>query len=164
MKSRGASDESVISHLLLHRADIPPVVGADVLWQLRKAGAGQPVIAFLSTLAAVDIGETGEGGEVVAAPMTGIGPGYAADMGWAAAGYPTGGYYGTGGYFGAGGLFGSGARFGRGGHFGLHVHPFVHGPKLFGHFFPPRGPMVVHHGGMPTRAAVNAAPSRMRMR
>ena len=155
MKSRGASDESVISHLLLHRAEIPPVVAADAVGQFRKAGVGQPVIAFLSTLAAVDIGETGEGGEIVAAPMTGIGPGYATGMDWAAAGYPMGGYYGAGGYFGLGG------RFGRGGHFGAHGHPFVHGPKLFDHFFPPR---VMHHGNMPTRAAVNAAPSRMRMR
>jgi hypothetical protein len=166
MKSRGASDESVISYLLLHRADIPPVVAAEAVRQLRKAGAGQPVIAFLSTLGAVDIGETGEGSEIVAAPMTRIGPGYAADMDWAAAGYPMGGYYGTGGHFGPGGLFGSGGRFGRGGHFGSHGHPFFffHASKLFGRFFPLRRPMLVHQGHMPTRAAVNAAPSRMRAR
>ena len=154
MKRHGASDETVISHLRLHRADMPPLVAADAITQLRKAGAGQPVIAFLSALAAVDIGETGEGGEIVAAPMTSIGPGYAADVDWAAAGYPMDGYYGPGGYSGSGG------RFGRGGHFGSHGHPFFHGPKLLSHFFPPGRPMPVHHGHM----AMHAAPSHMRTR
>jgi hypothetical protein len=62
-KSQGASDAAVISYLRAHAAELPPVVGSDDVKQLRKAGAGKGVVAYLATVAAVDIGETGEGYE-----------------------------------------------------------------------------------------------------
>jgi ABC-type phosphate/phosphonate transport system substrate-binding protein len=60
-KAQGASDTAVISYLRAHTAELPPVVGSDDVRQLRKAGAGKGVVAYLTTVAAVDIGETGEG-------------------------------------------------------------------------------------------------------
>ena len=69
-KSQGASDTAVISYLRAHEAELPPVVASEDVKQLRKAGAGKGVVAYLATVAAVDIGETGEGYEtaVSAAP------------------------------------------------------------------------------------------------
>jgi hypothetical protein len=71
-KSRGASDTAVISYLRAHEAELPPVVGFEDVKQLRKAGAGKGVVAYLTTVAAVDIGETGEGHEtaVSAGPIS----------------------------------------------------------------------------------------------
>jgi hypothetical protein len=63
LKAQGASDTAVISYLRVHEAELPPVVGSEDLKQLRKAGAGKSVVAYLATLVAVDIGETGEGHE-----------------------------------------------------------------------------------------------------
>jgi len=73
-KSQGASDAAVISYLRAHEAELPPVVGSENVKQLRKAGAGKSVVAYLTTVAAVDIGETGEGHEtaVSAAPVSPI--------------------------------------------------------------------------------------------
>jgi len=69
-KSQGASDTAVISYLRAHAAELPPVVASEDVKQLRKAGAGKSVVAYLTTVAAVDIGETGEGYEtaISAAP------------------------------------------------------------------------------------------------
>jgi hypothetical protein len=71
-KSQGASDASVISYLLAHQAELPSVVGFEDMKQLRKAGAGKSVVAYLATVAAVEIGETGEGYETAssAAPVS----------------------------------------------------------------------------------------------
>lgn len=71
-KSQGASDTAVITYLRAHEAELPPVVGSDDVKQLRKAGAGKSVVAYLATVAAVEIGETGEGYEtaVSAAPVS----------------------------------------------------------------------------------------------
>jgi hypothetical protein len=71
-KTQGASDTAVISYLRAHTAELPPVVGSDDVRKLRKAGAGKSVVAYLATVAAVDIGETGEGYEstVSAAPVS----------------------------------------------------------------------------------------------
>jgi hypothetical protein len=73
-KSQGASDTAVISYLRAHEAELPPVVGSDDVKELRKAGAGKSVMAYLATVAAVEIGETGEGYEtaVSAAPVSPI--------------------------------------------------------------------------------------------
>jgi hypothetical protein len=61
LKARGASDTAVISYLRVHEAELPPVVDSEDVKLLRKAGAGKGVVAYLATVAAVDIGETGEG-------------------------------------------------------------------------------------------------------
>jgi len=63
LKARGAGDAAVIAYLHAHEAELPPVVDSEDLKQLRKAGAGKSVVAYLATVAAVDIGETGEGHE-----------------------------------------------------------------------------------------------------
>lgn len=63
LKARGASDKTVVSYLHAHEAELPLVVGSEDVKQLREAGAGKSVVAYLTTVAAVDIGETGEGYE-----------------------------------------------------------------------------------------------------
>jgi hypothetical protein len=124
LKAGGADDATVIAFLRLHRADLPAITDGGTVKQLRKAGAGEPVIVALSSLTAVDIGETGEGGFVAYAPAV-------TDMG--AYGNPyevAGGYgYGYGGYGGFISGFGRGAR----------------AATRFNRrdFFPPR---VAHHG------------------
>jgi hypothetical protein len=74
LKALGASDGTVISYLRAHQAELPPVVGPEDVKRLREAGAGKSVVAFLTTIAAVDVGETGEGPEaaVSAAPISAI--------------------------------------------------------------------------------------------
>src|SRR5262245_46857611 len=44
LKVSGASDEAVLSHLLSHADEIPPVIPAEDVRRLRKAGAGPDVI------------------------------------------------------------------------------------------------------------------------
>ena len=63
-KASGGDDTSIIAFLRLNQADLPSVIDADVIRDFRRAGAGQPLIAVLSTFAAVDIGETAEGAPV----------------------------------------------------------------------------------------------------
>jgi len=74
LKAQGASDRTVISYLRAHEGELPLVVGSEVVKQLREAGAGKSVVAYLTTVAAVEIGETGEGPEaaVTAAPASAI--------------------------------------------------------------------------------------------
>lgn len=75
LKTQGAGDAAVIAYLQAHESELPPVVDSEDVKQLRKAGAGKSVVAFLATLAAVDIGETGEGHEaaVIAEPSSPVG-------------------------------------------------------------------------------------------
>ena len=75
LKAGGAGDASVIAYLQAHAAELPPVIDSEDVKQLRKAGAGKNVVAFLATVAAVDIGETGEGHEaaVVSGPSSPVG-------------------------------------------------------------------------------------------
>jgi hypothetical protein len=95
LKAQGASDTAVISYLRAHAAEIPTVVGSEDVRRLRKAGAGKSVVAYLTTVAAVDIGETGEGHEtaVSAAPVSPIDL-EAAPYGMSD-GYPLSGGYGA---------------------------------------------------------------------
>ncbi len=65
LKARGASDAAVVDYLHAHQASLPPIIEARDIRALRKAGAGQSVVTWLTTVAAVDIGETGEGHEAV---------------------------------------------------------------------------------------------------
>ena len=63
LKARGASDDDVVDYLHAYQASLPPIIEARDIRTLRKAGAGQSVVTWLSRVAAVDIGETGEGRE-----------------------------------------------------------------------------------------------------
>lgn len=61
LKTQGVSDGMLVAYLRAHEAELPPVIEAAAMTRLRKAGAGKSVAAYLVTVAAVDIGETGEG-------------------------------------------------------------------------------------------------------
>jgi hypothetical protein len=124
LKAGGADDATVIAFLRLHRADLPAITDGGTVKQLRKAGAGEPVIVALSSLTAVDIGETGEGGFVAYAPAV-------TDMGAYGNPYEVAGGYGYG-YGGYGGFI---SGFGRGARAAMRFNRRD--------FFPPR---VAHHG------------------
>ncbi|HTY43356.1 MAG TPA: hypothetical protein VMH79_15910 [Thermoanaerobaculia bacterium] len=114
MKTAGASDQTVIAFLRRNQADVPDVVDADVIKDFRKAGASDAVVALVSRYAAIDIGETGEGGAAAAFPYPepqAAYPGAFPDL--ANLGYP---FYGSGGYgYGAAGWWGGpGGRFPHG--------------------------------------------------
>lgn len=64
LKASGASDATVIAYLRAHDDDIPPVIEADDVRKLRRAGAGKSVMDYLARVSSLDIGETGEGHEV----------------------------------------------------------------------------------------------------
>jgi hypothetical protein len=139
MKTSGASDQTVIAFLQRNEIDMPDVVDADTIKDLRKAGAGDALVSLVSRYSAIDIGETAES---AGAPVpqyddpqeayTGAFP----DI--ANLGYP---FYGGGGYGSGGGVW-WGGRFVR---FGPRVTP--HKNVLFrsGHpFFPRPRPLPVH--------------------
>ena len=133
MKASGASDDAVISYLK-SRDDLPTVIDSAEVRRLRKAGAGQHVIGWLSTVAALDIGETGEGHEAPEyAPPA---PAIAMDYGAQAydAGYSVPYFYGNG-YYPAGGYGGRFHRFGKSTHPGRNpvVRPGGHVPRPMPH-------------------------------
>ena len=98
LKAEGVSDGMLVAYLRAHEAELPPVIEAAAMARLRSAGAGKSVAAYLVTVAAVDIGETGEGWGPAAsssyAPETESGtPAYDASSGYpfyggSAASYP----------------------------------------------------------------------------
>ncbi len=169
-KTAGESDRAVLAYLEGRREALPDVVSADALSRLRKAGAGDSVIAFLSSNAAVEIGPTGEGGAAVGPELSAEGGGYAgAYPDLVSSGYPFYGAYGYGGYAGYGGLFRGGfgrMRHGFGGHgkgffFGFG-NGFGHG-RGPGHGFgphPPPHPGPMMRGGGTTHAAVTGGRRR----
>lgn len=61
LKAEGVNDGRVVAYLRAHEAELPPVIEAASMTRLRRAGAGKSVAAYLATVAAVDVGETGEG-------------------------------------------------------------------------------------------------------
>jgi len=142
LKAGGADDATVIAFLRLHRLDLPAITDDGTVKQLRKAGAGDPVIVALSSLTAVDIGQTGEGGFVAYAPAV-------AEMGAYENPYGFAGAYGYGGYGGFTSGFGRGARaamrFNRRGFFPPNHHVAHHGqPPFHGH----PGPVSGGHRGV----------------
>jgi len=142
LKAGGADDATVIAFLRLHRFEIPAITEGGTVKQLRKAGAGDPVVVALSSLTAVDIGETGEGGFVAYVPAV-------AEMGAYGNPYDTAGVYGYGGYGGYVPGFGRGARsamrFDRRGFFPpKHVVAHHGQPPFHGH----PGPVTGGHRGM----------------
>src|SRR6266545_4830962 len=99
LKTEGADDVRVIAYLRANEGELPPVIEAADVRRLRKAGAGRSVVAYLVTVAAVDIGETGEGREPAVSyasvpdteaqtPFYGMPYGYPVAGGYAAP-YPT---------------------------------------------------------------------------
>ncbi len=91
LKAGGADDASLLAYLRTHQADLPPVVEAEDARRLRKAGAGRAVFAYLATVSAVEIGETGEGREPEASPEAAASYDYETPAYDANYGYP---YYG----------------------------------------------------------------------
>ncbi len=110
MAEHGADDQSLIRYFQTHQNALPDIVDNDAVRKLRKAGAGPEVVAYLSHLSAVDIGETAEGPpQQYAYANPGEAEGYANEYPSADMGYP---YYGSyGGYGGNGaGRFRNGRR------------------------------------------------------
>jgi len=135
LKTEGLDDEALLSYLRERRADLPRVVDAADVRRLRAAGAGESVMGYLSSVAALDIGETGEGGAPAPAIEPYPGPDLEAVYG-TGYGYPVG--YPIGGY---------GAFRARG--FGFHGVPrpkrFPSHPGRPGfHMSFPRHPLVPH--------------------
>jgi len=60
MKNAGASDQALIAFLEKNELDMPDVVDADTVRDLRKAGAGDAVVALVARYSAIDIGTTAE--------------------------------------------------------------------------------------------------------
>ncbi len=163
-KRAGATDQTVLAYLDHHRDAMPDIVGAGVLQRFRQAGAGDSVIAFLSSNAAVDIGVTADDAVAVASlpgpDDGGYGSGYP-DL--VSSGYPFYGGYG-GGYGGSGGWGGWGMRRGffRGNHgFGGRNGFFFRFGNGFGNGLGPHPhPLPAPRGGATTHAAVTGGRRR----
>jgi hypothetical protein len=134
MKASGASDQTVIAFLQKNEIDMPDVVDADTIKDLRRAGAGDAVVSLVSRHSAIDIGVTPESAAAPAPQYDDPQEAYTgAFPDLANLGYP---FYGGGG----GAFFGN--RFGR---FGPKVTP--HKNVFFhpGHpFFPKAQPLPAH--------------------
>jgi hypothetical protein len=99
LKAGGQSDASVIAYLRAHESELPPVINAEDVRRLKAAGAGRSVIGYLAAVAAVDIGETGEGHEAsVSAPAPEPTDMETTPYSGAPYAYPIGGGYGGYGY------------------------------------------------------------------
>ena len=61
LRQSSADDSVMLAYLRAHASDLPSVIDASDVARLRRAGAGQPAIAYLATVSAVDVGPTGEG-------------------------------------------------------------------------------------------------------
>ncbi len=154
MAEQGADDQSIIHYFQTHQNQLPEVVDNDAVRRLRKAGAGQAVVGYLSHLSAVDIGETAEGAPQQYASNEA--PGHAGDSASPSAdmGYP---FYGSyGGYGGYGGFPngghgrrgfvgkngpGFGLSFGSHPHRAMPSHPIASRPPSIG------APGGMHGGG-----------------
>ena len=145
MKASGASDAAVISYLK-SRDDLPTIIDSADVRRLRKAGAGQVVIGWLSRVSALDIGETGEGHEApeYAPPAPAMDYGAQVyDAGYSVPYFYGNGYYAAGGYGGYGGV--------RSHRFGRFVHPGGHPVLRPGGQVPRPTPHTARIGGAPAR-------------
>ena len=59
MKEAGTTDAALLGFLKARAGELPGFVDFDTVSRLRDAGAGRSVIAYLTTVAAVEIGPTG---------------------------------------------------------------------------------------------------------
>jgi len=62
LKEGGTADAALGGYLKAHAAESPGLVDFDTVARLRSAGAGRTVIAYLTTVSAVEIGPTGAAG------------------------------------------------------------------------------------------------------
>lgn len=129
LKKSGDDDAAIIAFLQQNEADLPDVIDAEVVRDLRRAGAGEPVISALAMLSAVDIGETGEGSPAQAPQQAPEAP-YGAYPDLVGMGYPFYGSYG-GAYFGGGNFGGGHFRGGFGKHVSHHRPQFQFGRSPF---------------------------------
>jgi len=74
MKEGGTADAALVGYLRAHAAELPGLVDFDTVARLRDAGAGRTVIAYLATVAAVEIGPTGAVGGSRDEPAESVSP------------------------------------------------------------------------------------------
>ena len=135
MKESGTSDEALVWYLKAHRTEIPSFVDLDTVAALRRAGAGRNVVAYLASVAAVEVGPTGAEGKSPEEPVYRGPEEYAPGEGEMSNALPA--WLGWGG--GAilvpspGGFHRRGFHSGRGGFpRGMHGKPGMAGPRSFG--------------------------------
>jgi hypothetical protein len=91
MKERGTSDEALLWYLRAHAGRLPIVVDLDTVRRLRAAGTGSGVMAYLASVSALEIGDSGAvgGGPAAETPARESEPetGYAAQYGPVFGGY-----------------------------------------------------------------------------
>jgi hypothetical protein len=59
MKEEGTTDAALVGYLKAHAAELPNLIDFDTVSRLQNAGAGRTVIAYLTTVSAVEIGPLG---------------------------------------------------------------------------------------------------------
>jgi hypothetical protein len=140
MKEAGTTDASLVGYLKAHAAELPGMIDFDTVSRLQNAGAGRTVIAYLTTVSAVEIGPLGAVGGAHHEPVEEAAP----DEPYMSNELPI--WDGYGGYVGYGGVVGGGG--------GGRLRP--------GHGLGHRGempPHVAHHVASPrVNAVMRAAP------
>ena len=69
MKEAGTTDAVLLGYLKAHAAELPGLIDFQTVSRLQEAGAGRTVIAYLTTVSAVEIGPTGAVGGPHEEPM-----------------------------------------------------------------------------------------------
>jgi hypothetical protein len=59
LKEAGTTDAALVGYLKAHAAELPNLIDFEMVSRLQSAGAGRTVIAYLTTVSAVEIGPTG---------------------------------------------------------------------------------------------------------
>jgi len=135
MKESGSTDEVLVGYLRAHRSELPSLVDLDTVAALRRAGAGRDVVAFLASVAAVEIGPTGAEGKSPEEPAYAAPEGGAPWEGEMSNELPAWLGWGGGAVLGPapGGFHRHGFHPGRGTlPRGMHGNPRTAGPRSFG--------------------------------
>ncbi|MGH9442370.1 MAG: hypothetical protein ACRD16_08835 [Thermoanaerobaculia bacterium] len=74
MKESGGSDGAVLGYLKSHAFQIPAIIDLGSVNRLRGAGAGRPVLAYLASVSAIEVGDSGAVGGATAEPAAEIFP------------------------------------------------------------------------------------------
>jgi hypothetical protein len=69
MKEAGTTDAALVGYLKAHATELPNLIDFETVSRLQSAGAGRTVIAYLTTVSAVEIGPTGAVGGAHDEPM-----------------------------------------------------------------------------------------------